>query len=94
MPGGRQSRLGRLLTIAYTWELGADADELSALHLIDLLGCNGPGEFQLLGPADAAYAVRDGCDRLATGLAARAPPAISSATSWSPCGSGPAGGCR
>ena len=59
-----------------TWELGADFDESSALHLIDLLGCNGPGEFQLLGPADAAYTVRDGCDRLATGLAARAPAAI------------------
>ena len=67
------TRLARLLRTAYTWELGADAAELSALHLVNLLGANPPGEFGLFGPADARYAVREGTGRVAELLAERLP---------------------
>ncbi|MFE1077100.1 flavin monoamine oxidase family protein [Nocardiopsis alba] len=65
------TRLGRFLKTAYTWELGADAAELSALHLVGLLGDNEPGEFGLFGPADARYALRGGTESLVEGLARR-----------------------
>ena len=63
------SRLNRLLRTAYTWELGADAEELSALYLVTLLGRNGPGEFELFGPGDARYAVCGGTDLITARLA-------------------------
>ncbi|GAA1438710.1 NAD(P)/FAD-dependent oxidoreductase [Nocardiopsis tropica] len=67
------TRLARLLGTAYAWELGADAAELSALHLVTLLGANPPGEFGLFGPADARYAVRGGTGRVAELLGDRLP---------------------
>ncbi|WP_188195061.1 flavin monoamine oxidase family protein [Nonomuraea sp. SYSU D8015] len=68
---GAARRLRRFLEVAYTWELGADATELSALHLVTLLGRSPEGEFELFGPGDARYAIPDGVDRIAERLAER-----------------------
>ncbi|RKS08156.1 monoamine oxidase [Nocardiopsis sp. Huas11] len=65
------TRLAAFLTTAYTWELGADAARLSALHLVGMLGRNPPGEFGLFGPADARYALRGGAGLIADRLAER-----------------------
>jgi monoamine oxidase len=71
VPGGMGSKLGQLLEVAYTIEYGADAGQQSALNLLYLLGYSGQGQLRIFGPSNEKYAIRDGCDQLATRLAAQ-----------------------
>ena len=72
VPGGLDSRLGRLLDVAYTIEYGADSSEQSVLNMLYLLGYVGPGQFRIFGKSNEKYHVRGGndlvVDRLAAGL--------------------------
>ena len=70
VPGGRFSRLGQLLDVAYNIEYGAECEQQSALSLIYLLGYNSPGQFSLFGASNEKYHVRGGNDRIASTLAA------------------------
>jgi monoamine oxidase len=69
VPGGRDSRLGKLLEIAYTIEYGAECEKQSALSLIYLLGYNSPGQFSVFGASNEKYHVRGGNDRIVATLA-------------------------
>jgi monoamine oxidase len=68
VPGGRQSRLGQLLEVAYTIEYGAECEKQSALNLLYLLGYNSPGQFSLFGASNEKYHVRGGNDRIVSTL--------------------------
>lgn len=70
VPGGRFSRLGRLLDVGYNIEYGAECEEQSALSLLYLLGYNSPGQFNLFGASNEKYHVRGGNDRIVSTLAA------------------------
>ena len=70
VPGGINSRLGRLLDVAYNIEYGAECDQQSALSLLYLLGYNSPGQFNLFGASNEKYRVRGGNDQIVTALAA------------------------
>ena len=70
VPGGRRSRLARLLELAYVIEYGAEVDEQSALNLIYLLGYSGPGQLRVFGPSNEKYHVRGGNDQIVTRLVA------------------------
>jgi monoamine oxidase len=70
VPGGLASRLGQLLSIAYTIEYGGEVEDQSSLNLIYLLGASGQGQLRLFGPSNEKYKVRGGNDRIVSGLAA------------------------
>jgi monoamine oxidase len=70
VPGGRGSRLGRLLEVAYTIEYGAEVREQSALNLVYLMGASGQGQLRLFGPSNEKYKVRGGNDLIVRGLEA------------------------
>ena len=69
VPGGRTSRLGQLLDVAYNIEYGAECEEQSALSMLYLLGYNSPGQFTLFGASNEKYHVRGGNDRIVSTLA-------------------------
>jgi monoamine oxidase len=71
VPGGRSSRLGRLLEIAYVIEYGAEVDDQSALNLVYLMAYSGQGQLRIFGPSNEKYHVRGGNDLIVAGLAAR-----------------------
>ena len=70
VPGGRRSRLGSLLEIAYTIEYGGEASEQSSLNMLYLLAYIGQGRMRILGPSDEKYHVRGGNDQITDRLAA------------------------
>jgi monoamine oxidase len=80
LPGGRHSRLGRLLDVAYNIEYGAECGEQSALNLIYLLAYNSPGQFTLFGSSNEKYHLRGGNDQVVTALAEALPGQIVSGT--------------
>jgi monoamine oxidase len=69
VPGGINSRLGKLLDIAYNIEYGAESNTQSALNLIYLLGYTGPGQLRIFGPSNEKYHVRGGNDQIPSLLA-------------------------
>ncbi|PEQ95428.1 monoamine oxidase [Bacillus sp. AFS006103] len=69
VPGGIQSRFGRLLALAYTIENGADAQEQSALNLLYLLGSAQKEHFRMYGDSDECFHIKGGNDQLPTILA-------------------------
>jgi monoamine oxidase len=71
VPGGVESRFGRLLNVAYTAEYGAECDEQSALNLLYLLGYAEKKAFKIFGPSDERFRIRGGNDLLASRLAGR-----------------------
>lgn len=71
VPGGLQSRLGRLLDVAYEIEYGAACSQQSALNLIYLLGYSSKQSLELFGESDERYHIRGGNDQLASGMANR-----------------------
>lgn len=71
LPDGADGRSGRLLQAAYAFEYGADADDLSALNLLHLLGFADPDRPALFGPADGRYEVLGGADLVPSRLAER-----------------------
>jgi monoamine oxidase len=70
IPDGMDSRLGRLLDIAYTIEYGAESAEQSSLNLLYLLGYSGQGQFRVFGKSNEKYHVRGGNDQIPGRLAA------------------------
>jgi monoamine oxidase len=71
VPGGRSSKLGQLLDVAYNIEYGAETTEQSSLNLIYLLGYQGQGNLRIFGKSDEKYHVVGGNDQLATLMAAQ-----------------------
>lgn len=71
VPGGRTSKLGRLLDVAYAIEYGADCSGQSVLNMLYLLGYSGPGKLRIFGPSDEKFRVRGGNDQIVSALAAR-----------------------
>ena len=70
VPGGRRSRLGSLLEVAYTIEYGGEASEQSSLNMLYLLAYIGQGQMRILGPSNEKYHVRGGNDQITDRLAA------------------------
>lgn len=68
VPGGKTSRLGRLLDVAFNIEYGAECEKQSALNLVYLLAYNSPGQFNLFGSSNEKYHVRGGNDRIVSTL--------------------------
>jgi len=69
VPGGLDSRLGKLLDIAYTIEYGADTTDQSALNLLYLLAYSGQGQLRIFGPSNEKYHIRGGNDQIAKRMA-------------------------
>jgi monoamine oxidase len=69
IPGGRSSRLGQLLDVAYTIEYGADSSRQSSLNLLYLLGYSGP-KLRIFGESDERFRVVGGNDQVPAALAA------------------------
>jgi monoamine oxidase len=70
IPGGTDSRLGRLLALAYNIEYGAESSDQSSLNLLYLLGYSGQGQFRVFGKSNEKYHVRGGNDQIPERLAA------------------------
>lgn len=71
VPGGLQSRLGRLLDVAYEIEYGAACSQQSALNLIYLLGYSSKQALEMFGESDERYHIRGGNDQLVSAMASR-----------------------
>ena len=68
VPGGLNSRMGRLIEAAYVIEFGADSTDQSALNMIYMLGY-AKGGWQVFGPSDERYRLTGGIDRLTDAVA-------------------------
>jgi monoamine oxidase len=73
VPGGKASKLGQLLAVAYTIEYGAESSQQSSLNLLYLLGYSGQGQLRVFGKSNEKYHVRGGNDQIPTLLADRLP---------------------
>ena len=63
IPGGRRSRLGSFIDVAYNIEFGEETSRQGAANLLGLLGFssgNGPGGFWIYGKSDERYKVQGG----------------------------------
>ena len=69
VPGGRASKLGQLLDVAYNIEYGAECTEQSSLNMLYLLGYSGQGQLRIFGPSNEKYHVTGGNDQIVTRLA-------------------------
>ncbi|MGE5704116.1 MAG: flavin monoamine oxidase family protein, partial [Clostridia bacterium] len=69
VPGGMDSRLGKLLDVAYNCEYGAESTEQSALNLLFLLGYLGQGNLRIFGPSNEKFHVRGGNDQIPAKMA-------------------------
>jgi monoamine oxidase len=69
VPGGINSKFGKLLEVAYTIENGVDANQQSALNLLYLLGFAQSDRFQIYGDSDECFHIRGGNDQLPALLA-------------------------
>jgi monoamine oxidase len=69
--GGMDSRIGKLLDIAYNIEYGAECTEQSSLNLLYLLAYSGQGQFRVFGPSNEKYHVIGGNDQITDRLAAQ-----------------------
>jgi len=71
VPGGIDSRLGRLLDVAYAIEYGAPSSDQSALNMLYLLGYQpSKTEFASFGESDEAFHIRGGNQQLPEAIAA------------------------
>ena len=68
--GGMESKVGRLLDVAYNIEYGAESTEQSALNLLYLLAYSGQGNLRIFGPSNEKYHVRGGNDQIPERLGA------------------------
>ena len=69
VPGGRSSKLGQLLEVAYNIEYGAEPEDQSSLNMLYLLGYAGQGQLRLFGKSNEKYHVRGGNDQIIDALA-------------------------
>ncbi len=67
VPGGRSSRFGQLLELAYVTEYGGEAGDQSSLNLLYLLGYSSP-QFEIFGESDQRFRIDGGNDRLVDAL--------------------------
>ncbi len=70
VPGGVNSRLGKLLDVAYNIEYGGESNIQSSLNLLYLLGYSGQGQLRLFGPSNEKYHVQGGNDQITDRMAA------------------------
>jgi monoamine oxidase len=71
VPGGRASKLGQLLDVAYNIEYGAETTQQSSLNLLYLLAYSGQGQLRIFGRSNEKYHVRGGNDQIAQLMAQR-----------------------
>jgi len=71
VPGGRASKLGQLLDVAYNIEYGAETTQQSSLNLLYLLAYSGQGQLRIFGPSNEKYRVVGGNDQIPQRLAQR-----------------------
>ena len=71
VPGGRSSKFGQLLDVAYNIEYGAETSDQSSLNLIYLLGYIGQGNLRIFGKSDEKYHVVGGNDQIPALMAAQ-----------------------
>ncbi|MGZ4202743.1 MAG: flavin monoamine oxidase family protein [Thermoleophilaceae bacterium] len=64
VPGGRGSKLGQLLDVAYNIEYGAETSDQSSLNLLYLLAYSGQGNLRIFGPSNEKYHVVGGNDQV------------------------------
>jgi monoamine oxidase len=64
VPGGRASKLGQLLDVAYNIEYGAETSVQSALNMLYLLAFSGQGNLRIFGPSNEKYHVVGGNDQV------------------------------
>ena len=69
VPGGRSSKLGQLIEVAYNIEYGAEPEAQSSLNFLYLIGYQGPGQFRTFGKSNEKYHVRGGNDQIPARLA-------------------------
>ncbi len=69
--GGRSSKLGQLLDVAYNIEYGAETSDQSALNFLYLIGFTKQTTLELFGESDERFHVRGGNDQIASQLAER-----------------------
>jgi monoamine oxidase len=68
--GGHDSRMGRLLDVAYNEEYGAETKDQSALNLMYLLGFQAsPGNFSIFGGSDERFHIPGGNELLPKAIA-------------------------
>jgi monoamine oxidase len=75
VPGGRSSRLGRLIEVTHLSEWGGPAEHQSALNFITTVGPGVGGSMDLLGGSDERWHIAGGNDQVADRLAQRIGPA-------------------
>ena len=69
VPGGRSSRLGKLLDVAYNIEYGGETTEQSSLNMLYLLAYSGQGQLRIFGPSNEKYHVAGGNDQIPARMA-------------------------
>jgi monoamine oxidase len=69
VPGGRSSKLGQLLDVAYNIEYGAETTEQSSLNMLYLLAYSGQGQLRIFGPSNEKYHVVGGNDQIPARMA-------------------------
>jgi monoamine oxidase len=70
VPGGRSSKLGQLLDIAYNIEYGGETDVQSSLNMLYLLAYSGQGQLRIFGRSNEKYHVVGGNDQIPERMAA------------------------
>ncbi|MGZ8684268.1 MAG: flavin monoamine oxidase family protein [Solirubrobacterales bacterium] len=70
VPGGRGSRFGQLLELAYVTEYGGEAGDQSSLNLLYLLGYSSR-QFEIFGESNQRFRIEGGNDRLVDALVKR-----------------------
>jgi monoamine oxidase len=69
VPGGRSSKLGKLLDVAYNIEYGGETTVQSSLNMLYLLGYSGQGQLRIFGPSNEKYHVVGGNDQIPARMA-------------------------
>lgn len=69
VPGGNASRLGKLLTVSYIIEYGAQPTDVSSLELVYMLSGSAVDEFSVFGASDERWRVEGGNNRLPQAIA-------------------------
>ena len=69
VPGGRKSRLGSLLEVAYVIEYGAEATDLSALELTSMLSSSAVDAFSVFGASDERFRIQGGNQQIPLAIA-------------------------
>ena len=68
VPGGRSSRLGRLIEVTFLGEWAGPIENQSAMHLIENVGPSAASRLELLGGQEVRWHVEGGNDRVAARL--------------------------